>query len=630
MGLENSGGRGVRVSYGQQIKKPIEIDTSLTVPTQYKYFVGPIKIHKVKIEAVSNINPIPIDIVNGILYGYFNNILYKSTDEGDTWEYVYTFDGSAGDIRRIFLCSDGQLLVLFNTKLFKSISYTNPIVWKEIISLDEGVFVEWSLDGDGTKFILADYGVPHTVSNYLWISLDSGNSWTRYEKNTIHPGNDEGTHFHGVSYDYVEDRFWHCMGDNTYRGHYYSDDQGLTWIEVPLGAGMIGTAAQATTISPTAFGMVLGSDSGANGGMYRILRKDDPSDLVVEMMWRWPNELTSVRGFPFKNVYHKESGLTFICWRSDVSNNPPFITWTNGLTGGILYEWENSWTATDGIRNIVVFPNGKIKAWVYLSGIDDNIITIDKFIQSEINLSDEDTGLLRGGSISATDNNCMAVGQGATAVGSTIAVGPGCISSSFGAVSMGVKAVAGANDVAIGYDSVVGGTNAIAIGRGTICDGNEAVVLGANSTSTFDRSVLVGEQIIDSGIQNVLIGYDVDVTNNGIWNVVIGAFADADGSSNVVVGRIAKTTGTQGVALGTLCSTVTQGVALGYSAVCDTVNSVAIGNSTNTELDNSVAVGTRDLHIQGSTKGVVLTSPDGTKYRITVDNAGVLSTTVVP
>ena len=56
---------------------------------------------------------------------------------------------------------------------------------------------------------------------------------------------------------------------------------------------------------------------------------------------------------------------------------------------------------------------------------------------------------------------------------------------------------------------------------------------------------------------------------------------------------------------------------------------MAIGDSTNTEIVSSVAIGPRDLHVQDATKGVVLTSPNGTKYRITVGDTGVLKTTVV-
>lgn len=578
--------------------------------------------------ALSSSNPAPIDQIDGVLYGYFSDVIYKSTDDGDSWALVADVGSTGGEVKRILPCRGGEVLVLRDTALIKSVDWPSPSDWETKISLAEGQFIEWSLDGNGTKFILADYGVPYTTSNYMWISLDGGNSWTQYEKNTLHPGNDAGAHFHGVAYDHIDDRFWHCMGDNTYRGHYYSDDDGATWSEVTLGRGMLGTVAQAATISTTPHGMVLGSDSGINGGMYRILRRDTPSDMRVEMMWRWPNELTSVRGFPFKSIYDPVSGITFMCWRSDVTGNPPFITWSNGITGGILYEWEGSWSANDGIRNIVVLPSGTVKAWISLASADEEVLTF-KYTQSISSPYSEDAGLIRGGSVSGVDNNCMAVGQVASAVGSTIAVGPGCTSSSFGAVSVGVKATAGANDIAIGYNAVVGGTNGVAIGRDATANGNQAVVIGSLSSSNYDRSVLIGQQIVDTGTQNVLIGYDVDVTSAGTWNVVIGAFADADSSSNVVVGRIAKSQGTRGTAIGAFADTITKGVAIGYAAVCDTADSVAIGDSTNTDIPSSVAIGPRDLHVQNATKGVILTSPNGTKYRITVDDAGALSTAVV-
>lgn len=40
-------------------------------------------------------------------------------------------------------------------------------------------------------------------------------------------------------------------------------------------------------------------------------------------------------------------------------------------------------------------------------------------------------------------------------------------------------------------------------------------------------------------------------------------------------------------------------------------------------------VGGDDIQITDSSSGVILTSPNGTRYRVTVDNAGTLVTTVV-
>jgi len=43
------------------------------------------------------------------------------------------------------------------------------------------------------------------------------------------------------------------------------------------------------------------------------------------------------------------------------------------------------------------------------------------------------------------------------------------------------------------------------------------------------------------------------------------------------------------------------------------------------EIPNALAVGPLDLEITDPTKGVILTSPDGTRWRIKVDNAGTLT-----
>jgi hypothetical protein len=71
------------------------------------------------------------------------------------------------------------------------------------------------------------------------------------------------------------------------------------------------------------------------------------------------------------------------------------------------------------------------------------------------------------------------------------------------------------------------------------------------------------------------------------------------------------------------------GTALGMMSRADHANSVALGDNTATTADNQVAVGPRDIEISNATKGVVLKSPDGKRWRITVNNSGVLAATAV-
>ena len=65
--------------------------------------------------------------------------------------------------------------------------------------------------------------------------------------------------------------------------------------------------------------------------------------------------------------------------------------------------------------------------------------------------------------------------------------------------------------------------------------------------------------------------------------------------------------------------------AVGKLAAADHAGSVALGDNTATTGSNQVCVGPRDVEITDTGKGVVLKSPDGTRYRIKVANGGALS-----
>jgi hypothetical protein len=67
-------------------------------------------------------------------------------------------------------------------------------------------------------------------------------------------------------------------------------------------------------------------------------------------------------------------------------------------------------------------------------------------------------------------------------------------------------------------------------------------------------------------------------------------------------------------------------VALGSGAQALHLGSVALGKGAVTTAADQVMVGARDVEITASTKGVVLRSPDGTRYRLTVNNLGALAT----
>ena len=70
-----------------------------------------------------------------------------------------------------------------------------------------------------------------------------------------------------------------------------------------------------------------------------------------------------------------------------------------------------------------------------------------------------------------------------------------------------------------------------------------------------------------------------------------------------------------------------KGVALGSTASSAHNRSVALGYGTVTTAVDQVAVGPRDVEIQASDHGIILTSPDASRWRATIDNAGALTWT---
>ena len=70
-----------------------------------------------------------------------------------------------------------------------------------------------------------------------------------------------------------------------------------------------------------------------------------------------------------------------------------------------------------------------------------------------------------------------------------------------------------------------------------------------------------------------------------------------------------------------------KGVALGSTASAAHEGSVALGYGTTTSTTDQVAVGPRDIEIQASDHGVILTSPDASRWRATIGNAGALTWT---
>ncbi len=202
------------------------------------------------------------------------------------------------------------------------------------------------------------------------------------------------------------------------------------------------------------------------------------------------------------------------------------------------------------------------------------------------------------------------------------------------------------------------------------------------NVTTGSQNVGVGRSAggaITIGAQNVVVGtYAANATTSGNNNVVLGMYAlylNTTGSESTVVGALAAFSATAGSITafgyraayapgGLTTNATTTGLrqtnvgyetgqssaiqrndttSVGYRALVGEndassfgsgaqalhLSSVALGKGSITTAANQVMVGARDVEITDTTKGVVLRSPDGTRYRITVANGGALTAVAV-
>lgn len=176
-------------------------------------------------------------------------------------------------------------------------------------------------------------------------------------------------------------------------------------------------------------------------------------------------------------------------------------------------------------------------------------------------------------------------------------------------VAVGASSFAGAGKaVAVGYDTSAG-PSAVAVGYHAVAvqTGNDGhgVAIGAEST--------VGA----SSVGGVAVGANAEVVATSAAAIAIGADSLADGDNCIVIGKGATSS----------FGNAHRSVAIGYQADTGGVwDAVALGANVTATVNDQVALGNANSFIASAgADGLVIRSPDGTRWRITVDNAGALS-----
>lgn len=538
-------------------------------------------------------NPSPCLVQDGVVIAQFSSKFYAKTDANGLWAEICAAPESSV-ARKLLPTYDGEMLFISTSKIYKSAGWPSAgTTWYQKVANTGGnaVFTGFSGYGDGVKFAVSEYatggaGVGWQDSQKVYATTDGGNTWSViYDTSEMWGAAAEtNSHIHSAAYDPIQDVWLVCEGHSTGKGLYWSPATlSPTWTKIGGEKDFFPNGGAPTCMVPSAGGIILASDNERNG-VYVIKRGAQPSDMTVVCLWEWGTAAPQIAGFG--SCYVEYEGAVVFGWTTNNGYGAPLlITASDGITAAPIYvNYVNGpVSASATIERIVITPWGTmIAAVAHESG---NLIV---------------TGDVRGvfGSPVATLDSGNVLGGLRTGYVRSLAVGPARAGTD--SVAVGAGAVADSiqtlqRSVAVGVEAKAG-YRSVAVGRSANADGNDRVAIGDASVAG-SSSTAVGYTAI-TGAQCVAVGKNSNAGNNG---TVIGYGATSSAS----------------------------GDAIGENAKGQHTNGVAIGRNTQTARTNSVAFGDRDIELQGNSRGVILRSPNGTLYKLTVSDAGAVTVTAV-
>ena len=218
---------------------------------------------------------------------------------------------------------------------------------------------------------------------------------------------------------------------------------------------------------------------------------------------------------------------------------------------------------------------------------------------------------------------------------SNIAIGHKVLKNNVGNVADGQR---GSSNIGIGREALINNTEGY---------GNVAIGYFSMQYNTGNSPITSP----DKGSGNVALG-GVALNRNrlGNWNTGCGwgsMYYNQDGDFNTALGHgagqnwnntpnpSALSNSTEGVFLGAkskaFANDSVNEIVIGYDANGLGSNTTVLGNTniTKTRIYGDIDVATGDVEVADNTKGLILSSPDGTRYRVTVANGGTLTVTAV-
>lgn len=484
-----------------------------------------------------------IEYFDGYMWGVLSGDIYRSSNEGVTWTLYCNSWPDTGDdafISRIIKTSDGEVIAMSQTKIRKSSGWStgNSATWSspKVAPNGTSTFVGFSLDGDGTKFILGEYSTTWADSRKVHISVDSGATFeVKYDTLTLHGSTvNNNSHIHGVCYDSIGDRFYVGEGHGTAGGIYVSTNNGTTWTLLNRDVFTMGDGNYnaPTVITATNEGLVCGSDHG-NNGLFGIVRKTTATEEVPFITLPIRTGRDGLVMFAQRGWKDPDTGDVYVTFRSEFNDVRPCIAVGTPTHGALIYEWPTL-PVVGGSDRFYFAAKVSDQRLVAYAEFDATPTTLKADLPKATSTSVQalDRGGLLGGTSHATS---VSAGQRAIASGvESVAIGVGATTSTY------------ADSVAVGHGSSVTANAGIAIGSASTAGGS-GVAIGPDATSNA-AAVAIGASAVNVNPNAVAVGY---VARSNINGVAIGFQANAEDYGNAVaIGSNTRATGTAQVHFG--------------------------------------------------------------------------------
>lgn len=344
----------------------------------------------------------------------------------------------------------------------------------------------------------------------------------------------------------------------------------------------------------------------------------------------------------------------------------------NSGTGDLTLSRQDS---TDVVVNI---PTGGGSAGLVNGTGSDSLKNADSLVTTPAEATQANTITLGSGA-KAYSSGVIAIGQSSGSTGTShwgsVSIGNNTSVGGFGAVTLGANSSStGNSSIAIGDTAEGFGTNSIAIGQNAETIFSNSIAIGSVSRTTTYYGMAIGvnarafgnysfamqNNAYANGEQAISIGYNTQAL--GARNIAFGASNRVQaGNNNTIFGGVGNTipSGDKNLMLGTdalsMPATKNDNIAIGrVSSFGTSSNAIAFGlvASIGNSCDNSTAIGrgatvadnttyavalgdvtaTRSRHVTGEQfeattlgGGIVMYSPDGTAYRLTIANGGTVS-----